>query len=71
MIPEFRQRGQDTLAPTNLSLPSRVRGRSQRRISIAALACSKQGDRSHLVYQPTRHADHQRGATQFHLDRQR
>ncbi|XWY53339.1 IS630 family transposase [Streptomyces ipomoeae] len=39
----------------------RVRGRSQRRISIAALACSKQGERSCLIYRPKRHVDHKRG----------
>nr|WP_232838941.1 transposase [Streptomyces triticisoli] len=39
----------------------RVRGRSQRRFSIAALACYKQGERSRLVFRPKRHADHKRG----------
>ncbi|WP_434100380.1 IS630 family transposase [Streptomyces rochei] len=39
----------------------RVRGRSQRRISIAALACYKQGERSRLIYRPKRHVDHKRG----------
>jgi hypothetical protein len=29
--------------------PARVRGRSQRRFSIAALACYKQGERSRLI----------------------
>ncbi|MCZ2525928.1 transposase [Streptomyces sp. HB2AG] len=39
----------------------RVRGRSQRRFSIAALACYKQGERSRLVCRPRRHLDHKRG----------
>lgn len=39
----------------------RIRGRSQRRISIAALACYKQGERSRLIYRPKRHVDHKRG----------
>ncbi|GAB2463934.1 hypothetical protein GCM10027162_68200 [Streptomyces incanus] len=39
----------------------RVRGRSQRRFSIAALACYKQGERSRLVFWPRRHVDHKRG----------
>ncbi|WP_455712273.1 IS630 family transposase [Streptomyces flaveolus] len=36
----------------------RVRGRSQRRFSIAALCCYKPGERSRLIYRPRRHADH-------------
>ncbi|TRO55208.1 IS630 family transposase, partial [Streptomyces sp. IB201691-2A2] len=39
----------------------RVRGRSQCRISIAALACYKQGESSRLIYRPKRHVDHKRG----------
>lgn len=39
----------------------RVRGRSQRRISIAALACYKHGERTRLIYRPKRHVDHKRG----------
>jgi transposase len=39
----------------------RVRGRSQRRFSIAALACYKPGERSRLIYRPKRHVDHKRG----------
>jgi hypothetical protein len=39
----------------------RVRGPSQRRFSIAALACYKHGERSRLIYRPKRHADHKRG----------
>ncbi len=39
----------------------RVRGRSQRRFSIAALACYKQGERSRLIYRPKRHLDHKLG----------
>jgi hypothetical protein len=47
----------------------RVRGRAQRRFSIAALACYKQGERSRLIYRPKRHVDHETGRqTQFHLD---
>jgi len=48
----------------------RVRGRSQRRFSIAALACFKQGERSLLIYRPKRHVDHKAGRqTQFHVSR--
>ncbi len=44
----------------------RVRGRSQRRISIAALCCYKPGERSRLVYRPKRHTDHKsRGRKSF------
>ncbi|WP_434482023.1 IS630 family transposase [Streptomyces sp. NBC_01340] len=39
----------------------RVRGRSQRRISIAALACYKAGERSRLIYRPVVHPDHKAG----------
>lgn len=39
----------------------RVRGRSQRRFSIAALTCYKQGERSRLIFRPKRHVDHKRG----------
>ncbi len=39
----------------------RVHGRPQRRISIAALACYKYGERTRLIYRPKRHADHKRG----------
>ncbi|MFJ2176950.1 IS630 family transposase [Streptomyces sp. NPDC087851] len=39
----------------------RVRGRSQRRISIAALACYKAGERSRLIYRPIIHRDHKTG----------
>ncbi|GJF23642.1 hypothetical protein SHO565_42060 [Streptomyces sp. HO565] len=47
----------------------RVRGRSQRRFSIAALACYKPGERSRLIYRTKRHVDHKtRWQTQFHLD---
>ncbi len=38
-----------------------VRGRSQRRFSITALTCYKQGERSRLIYRPKRHADHKQG----------
>ncbi|GAA4033354.1 hypothetical protein GCM10022232_93960 [Streptomyces plumbiresistens] len=38
-----------------------MRGRSQRRFSIAALACYKQGERSRLIFRPKRHVDHKRG----------
>jgi hypothetical protein len=40
---------------------TRVRGRSQRRFSIAALACYKHGERSRLIYRPKQHLDHKRG----------
>nr|AAZ77671.1 Orf0 [Streptomyces antibioticus] len=36
----------------------RVRGRSQRRFSIATLCCYKPGERSRLIYRPKRHAGH-------------
>lgn len=39
----------------------RVRGRSQRRFSIAALACYKQGEGSRLIYRPKRQVDHKQG----------
>jgi transposase len=39
----------------------RVRGRSQRRFSIAALTCYKPGERSRLVFRPKRHLDHKAG----------
>ncbi len=39
----------------------RVRGRSQRRFWVAALACYKHGERSRLIYRPKRHGDHKRG----------
>ncbi|MFE0063256.1 transposase, partial [Streptomyces sp. NPDC059003] len=39
----------------------RVRGRSQRRFSIAALTCYKHGERSRLIFRPKRHLDHKRG----------
>jgi hypothetical protein len=39
----------------------RVRGRSQRRISIAALACYKPGVRSRLIHRPIIHRDHKAG----------
>jgi transposase len=39
----------------------RVRGRSQRRFSIAALTCYKPDERSRLIFRPKRHLDHKRG----------
>lgn len=36
----------------------RVRGRSQRRFSVAALTCYKDGGPSRLIYRPKRHEDH-------------
>ncbi|WP_399895296.1 transposase [Streptomyces sp. BBFR51] len=36
----------------------RLRGRSQRRFSIAALCCYKPGERFRLIYRPRQHADH-------------
>ncbi|MFD9623900.1 transposase [Streptomyces virginiae] len=39
----------------------RVRGRSQRRCSIAALCCYKPGERSRLIHRPKRHTDHRSG----------
>ncbi|MFD7626584.1 transposase [Streptomyces sp. NPDC059851] len=48
----------------------RVRGRSQRRFSIAALCCYKPGERSRLVYRPKRHKGAQgRGPQELRLDR--
>ncbi|MDO0938496.1 IS630 family transposase [Streptomyces sp. DG2A-72] len=38
----------------------RVRGGSQRRISLAALACYRPGSRSRLIYRLIRHGDHKR-----------
>ncbi|WP_425276218.1 IS630 family transposase [Streptomyces lavendulae] len=39
----------------------RVRGRSQRRFSSAALCCHKPGERSRLIYRLKRHTDHKSG----------
>lgn len=39
----------------------RVRGRSQRRFSIAALTCYKAGERSRLIFRPKQHPDHKNG----------
>ncbi len=39
----------------------RVRGRSQRRFSVAALTCYKHGETSRLIYRPKRHQDHKSG----------
>ncbi|GAA2737978.1 transposase [Actinocorallia aurantiaca] len=36
----------------------RVRGRSQRRFSLAALACYRPGERPRLIYRPKRHPVH-------------
>lgn len=36
----------------------RVRGRSQRRVSLAAMCCYKPGERSRLIYRPMFHKDH-------------
>jgi transposase len=43
-----------TWAPRGRTPLVRVRGRSRRRVSIAALACYKPGQRSRLVYRPRR-----------------
>ncbi len=40
---------------------ARVRGRSQRRCSIAALACYKPGERTRLIFRPKNHPNHKRG----------
>lgn len=40
----------------------RGRGRSQRRFSIAALACYKHGERSRLIFRPKRHMEHVLGS---------
>jgi hypothetical protein len=42
-----------------------VRGRSQRRLSIAAPTCYKQGGRSRLIFRPKRHVDHKQGGRSF------
>jgi hypothetical protein len=39
----------------------RVRGHSQRRYSVVALACYKPGERSRLIYRPKWHTDHEQG----------
>ncbi|MFI6517508.1 IS630 family transposase [Spirillospora sp. NPDC050679] len=41
-----------------------VRGRPQRRFSVAAPACYKAGERSRLIYRPRHHTDHKRGGRQ-------
>ncbi|WP_435846203.1 IS630 family transposase [Streptomyces diacarni] len=43
----------------------RVRGRSRRRISIAALTCYKPGHRSRLIYRPRRDGGHRDGRKSF------
>ncbi len=57
MTPPTRQ----TLARRGHTPVVQLRGRSQRRFSIAALACYRHGRRSRLIYRPRRHLDHQRG----------
>ncbi|MFE9468689.1 winged helix-turn-helix domain-containing protein [Streptomyces virginiae] len=48
----------------------RVRGRSQRRFSIAALCCYKAGERSRLIYRPqTPHGSQERRPQELRLDR--
>ncbi|MCX4564477.1 hypothetical protein OHA02_51065 [Streptomyces phaeochromogenes] len=42
----------------------RVRGRSRRRISIAALTCYKPGGRSRLIYRPRRDDGRRKGFTE-------
>ncbi|AXG78990.1 IS630 family transposase [Streptomyces paludis] len=39
----------------------RVRGRSRRRFSVAALCCYQPGERSRLIHRPKRHTDHKSG----------
>jgi hypothetical protein len=59
-----------TCCPVRTHTLIRVRGRSQRRFSIAALARYKSGERSGLIYRlPKRHVDHKRRQTQLRLDR--
>jgi hypothetical protein len=43
----------------------RVRGRSRRRISIAALTCYKPGERSRLIYRPRRDDGRRHGRKSF------
>ena len=43
----------------------RVRGRSWRRCSIAAMCCYKPGERSRLIYRPRRHRIHKGGRKSF------
>lgn len=43
----------------------RVRGRSRRRISIAALTCYKPGERSRLIYRPRKDDDRRDGRKSF------
>lgn len=43
-----------TWAPRGRTPVVRVRGRSRRRVSIAALTCYKPGERSRLIYRPRR-----------------
>ncbi|MEY9873284.1 transposase [Streptacidiphilus sp. MAP12-33] len=50
-----------TWSPRGMTPVVRVRGRSQRRISIAALACYKTGERPRLIWRPTVHPDHKSG----------
>ncbi|MFC1436639.1 transposase [Streptacidiphilus sp. N1-10] len=50
-----------TWSPRGVTPIVRVRGRSQRRISIAALTGYKQGERSRLIHRPIIHQDHKSG----------
>jgi hypothetical protein len=43
----------------------RVRGRSRRRVSIAALTCYKPGERSRLIYRPRRDDGRRDGRKSF------
>ncbi|TDD96310.1 transposase [Actinomadura rubrisoli] len=50
-----------TWSPRGRTPVIRVRGRSQRRFSLAALTCYKPGERARLIYRPKQHPDHKTG----------
>jgi hypothetical protein len=54
-----------TWAPRGRTPVVRVRGRSRRRVSIAALACYKPGERSRLIYRPRRDDGRRDGRKSF------
>ncbi|WP_256260299.1 transposase [Streptomyces atratus] len=54
-----------TWAPRGRTPVVRVRGRSRRRISIAALTCYKPGHRSRLIYRPRRDDGRRDGRKSF------
>lgn len=54
-----------TWSPRGRTPIVRVRGRSRRRVSIAALTCYKPGHRSRLIYRPRRDDGRREGRRSF------